>query len=763
MSISVKEQTNTVQVRTLSLPGISCAGCVGKIEKVLDSVSGVSFCSVNLAEKTARVEGAATEENILSAISAIGFEVSLVENESENRRKQEERDRAELALRKKHTLLAMGLSLPLMGWMMIGGGMMVTPGAGQFYWGLVGLATLLVLVVSGGHFFKGLWQSLKNRSATMDTLVALGTGAAWVYSMAVVIFPEALPVAARHVYFEASAMIIGLINFGQMLELRAKGKTGEALKRLLNLQAPVARLVTDDGEKDVPVETIRHGDRIRVLPGSSVPVDGVVLGGETLIDESMLTGEPIQVTKTTGDQVSAGTLNRNGSILIEAQKVGGETALAKIIALVKQAQNSKMPIARLADKVSSVFVPVVIGIAILAAAIWFVFGPAPVLTHALIVMVTVLIIACPCALGLATPMSVMVGVGKAAELGMLVRQGEALQTASRLTTVILDKTGTITEGRPKVTAVNTQAGFSKEQVMTLAAALETSSEHPLADAVIEAARELGCKLPEVQGFAAETGCGIRGDIEGKRVLFGNERLMVAHNIQTASVTDEAAELASFGQTVMYLAVGGEVAGLVAVSDPVRQDSAAAIQRLHDLGLKVMMLTGDNAETARVVASQTGIDVYHAQVLPADKERYVRELQDAGEVVGMTGDGINDAPALARADVGLAIGAGADVAIEAADITLMRSSLHGLADAVELSRATLSNIRQNLFGAFIYNTLGIPVAAGLLYPLTGLLLNPMVAGAAMAFSSVTVVSNANRLRLFKPSFVQRGAVESGGKA
>ncbi|CAM3569593.1 heavy metal translocating P-type ATPase [Parendozoicomonas haliclonae] len=750
MSTEARENLTPQPVTTLSVPKISCAGCVGKIERSLSAVDGIHFCSVNLAEKTVRVEGDVPQEQMIAALAGVGFTATIVVSESENRRRQEERDRKELQRRKWHTLVALGLSLPLMGWMLAGGEMMVKPGTSQWGWGLVGLLTLAVLVFSGGHYFTGFWNSLKNRSANMDTLVALGTGSAWLYSMAVVLFPEALPSAARHVYFEASAMIIGLINFGQMLELKGKGKTGEALKRLLNLQAPVARLVTDEGEQDVPVEMIRHSDKVRILPGTSIPVDGTVVGGETLVDESMLTGEPVPVSKQVGDNVSAGTMNRNGSIVIEATRVGSETALARIIGLVKQAQNSKMPIARLADKVASIFVPVVIGIAVLAALVWFFVGPAPALTHALIVMVTVLIIACPCALGLATPMSVMVGVGKAAELGMLVRKGEALQVASKLTTVVLDKTGTITEGRPKVTDIRAFNGFADDEVLTLAAALEQSSEHPLADAVLAAAKEQNAAIGAVENFQAVTGSGVLGVIDGRVVVLGNERLMAGNGIALTEAQNVIDELAGGGRTVIMLAVNQQLAGLLAVGDPVRADSAQAIRRLHKLGLKVVMLTGDNPETAKAVAAQTGIDTFHAQVLPEEKEQHVRKLQEQGEVVGMTGDGINDAPALARADVGFAIGTGTDVAIEAADVTLMRASLHGLADAIELSRATMGNIRQNLFGAFIYNILGIPVAAGVLYPLMGVLLNPMVAGAAMALSSVTVVSNANRLRRFKPS-------------
>ena len=580
--------------------------------------------------------------------------------------------------------------------------------------------------------------------------MALGTGSAWLFSMVVVLFPDWLPGSARHVYFEATAMIIGLINLGHALELRARGKTSEAVKRLLGLQAKTARVVRDGQEQDIPVEQVVKGDTIRVRPGEKIPVDGLVLEGSSYVDESMLTGEPIAVSKATGDGVTAGTQNKNGTVQFRAEKVGSETALAQIIALVKKAQSTKMPIARLADRISAVFVPGVILIAIVAAIVWYLFGPEPKIAHMLVVTTTVLIIACPCALGLATPMSVMVGVGKAAELGILIRKGDALQKASKLTTLVLDKTGTITEGRPAVTRFVAQQPHTEMELLTLAASLEQVSEHPLAEAIVQYGKDQQCLLTPVSDFQAVAGRGVAGRVDQRLVLLGNDKLMADNGVDTAALTTISEQLAQQGQTPMFVAVDGQLAGLIAVSDPVRTDSQSAIRRLHKQGIRVVMLTGDNKLTATAVARQVGIDEFYGDVLPVDKAGHVDRLQQEGQSVGMAGDGINDAPALAQADVGFAIGTGTDVAIESADVTLMRSSLHGVVDAIELSKATLGNIKQNLIGAFIYNTLGIPIAAGVLFPWTGMLLNPVIAGGAMALSSVTVVSNANRLRLFKRS-------------
>ena len=613
----------------------------------------------------------------------------------------------------------------------------------------MGLATLGVMAFSGRHFYVGAWRTLANHTANMDTLIALGTGTAWLYSMVVVCLPGYLPEVARHVYFEATAMIIGLVNLGLALELRARGKTSEAIRRLIGLQARTARVLRDGKELDIAIEQVLRGDLVRVRPGEKIPVDGQVSEGRSAVDESMLTGEPMPVEKAAGDEVVAGTLNKSGSIVFRATRVGRDTALARIIAMVRRAQNSKPPIGRLADVIAAYFVPTVMIIAVLSALAWLNFGPQPALAFAIVSATTVLIIACPCALGLATPMSVMVGVGKAAEAGVLIRNGEALQTASKLTAMILDKTGTVTEGAPRVTDVIATGELGEDEIMQLAAGLEAGSEHPLAVAILESAAQRGVSPGRVTGFNALAGRGVEAQLDGRRLLLGNDRLMAERGIDCSARADVARELAAKARTPMYFAVDGTLAAIIAVADPIKADSAAAIRRLRDNGLRVVMLTGDNQATARAVAGQVGITEFYAEVLPEDKAAKVAELQAQGELVGMTGDGINDAPALALANVGFAIGTGTDVAIESADITLMRGSLHGLADAIAVSRATLANIRQNLFGAFIYNIAGIPVAAGVLYPFFGVLLSPVIAGGAMAFSSLTVVSNANRLRLFRP--------------
>lgn len=614
--------------------------------------------------------------------------------------------------------------------------------------GLVGVVTLAIMLISGRHFYIGAWKSFLNHNANMDTLIALGTGTAWIYSMLIVAFPQWFPEMARHVYFEATAMIIGLINLGLALEVKARGKTSEAIKRLIGLQAKTARVIRDGKDVDIDIAHVLLNDHVRVRPGEKIPVDGVVIEGKSTIDESMLTGEPMPVEKAVDDNVVTGTLNKSGSIIFKATRVGKDTALARIISMVKRAQNSKPPIGRLADVIAAYFVPAIMIIAIVSAMVWFNFGPEPSSVFAIVSATTVLIIACPCALGLATPMSVMVGVGKAAESGVLIRNGEALQTASKITAMILDKTGTITEGKPQVTDIILVNADSEEQVLALSAGIESHSEHPLAQAIVESARARGIDAINTDHFTAISGKGVEAQVDGQTLLFGNLKLMQDKHIDIGLHEAKAQVLAEEAKTPMYLALAGQLLAIIAVSYPIKSDSIEAIARLKDSGIKVIMLTGDNSATAAAVAKKVGIDDFFAEVMPEDKAKKVAELQQQNEVVGMTGDGINDAPALALADVGFAIGTGTDVAIESADITLMRGSLHGLADAIAISKATLRNIKQNLFGAFIYNVAGIPLAAGVLYPVFGILLNPVIAGAAMAFSSLTVVSNANRLRLFK---------------
>ena len=740
--------TNTQAVR-LSIGGMSCAGCVATVEKTLRNVPGVREAAVNFAEHTASVSGTADARTLISAVVAAGYEAA----ELKSRQAEAEKEAAEAAhyrtLQRK-TLVASCVAAPLfVGEMFMLLPTLHSPG-GRLYGLIAGLVTLFVLAYSGGHFFRGAWKSLRNHNANMDTLIALGTGAAWVYSMAVVVAPQLVPTLAQHAYFEAAAVIIALINLGQLLEIRARGKTSQAIKRLIGLQPRTARVVRDGKELDIPIEEVGLSETVRVRPGEKIPVDGTILDGHSNVDESMLSGEPLPVVKQSGDAVTGGTLNTSGTFLFRATRIGEETVLARIIEMVRRAQNSKPAIGRLADKISAVFVPSVLLIAVATFLIWFNLGPQPVVGFALVATMTVLVIACPCALGLATPISIIVGVGKAAESGILIRNGEALQQASRLTTVVLDKTGTVTEGHPAVVGIVPSAGWTEVDVLRLAASIEAGSEHPLAQAVVQAAQARHLELAAASSFDAVAGFGVRAHVEGKSILLGNPRLMQRTGVDIAALDSQAHTAALLGQTPIYLAVDGKAAGLVVIADPIKSDSQAAIARLHALGLKVVMLTGDNAATAQAVAGQVGVDDVYADVLPADKADKVVELQTRGEIVGMVGDGINDAPALAQANVGFAIGTGTDVAIESADVALLRGSLHGVADAIAISTATVRNIRQNLFGAFFYNILGIPIAAGALFPLFGLLLNPMIAGAAMAMSSVTVVSNANRLRFFRPT-------------
>jgi Cu+-exporting ATPase len=734
----------------LIIEGAGCASCVGKIEGALKATLGVVSAEMNFADRTVTVYGTAKTKELIKAVESAGYNAKPIDDSSATDA-LDEKEAADFAYYKKlmrDTFIALSLGVPLMIYSIVVGEMTVETNLERMSWLVVGILTFGVMYFSGKHFYVGAWKSFKNHSANMDTLIALGTGTAWVYSMVVVFAPDAVPLMARHVYFEATAMIIGLIDLGLALEIKARGKTSEAIKRLIGLQAKTATVVRDNKEVQIGIEQVLFNDIVKVKPGEKIPVDGVVLEGHTSIDESMLTGEPMPVEKAEEDEVVAGTLNKSGMIMFKATRVGKDTALAQIINMVKRAQNSKPPIGRLADVISAFFVPVVMIISVLSALAWLNFGPEPAIAFAIVSATTVLIIACPCALGLATPMSVMVGVGKAAEAGVLIRNGEALQTASKITAMILDKTGTITEGAPKVTDIVLAKATDEKDVLQLAASLESGSEHPLAQAIVESALDKDIELLKIEAFNAITGFGVEANCNNKALLFGNDKLMKLKGIDLTGFVEQAQSLAKEAKTPMYFAVDGELAAIIAVADPIKSDSISAIKRLQANGIRVIMLTGDNKETAAAVAKKAGISEFLAEVLPEDKANKVKELQEGGEIVGMTGDGINDAPALALADVGFAIGTGTDVAIESADITLMRGSLHGLADAIAVSKATLRNIKQNLFGAFVYNVAGIPFAAGVLYPFFGILLSPVIAGAAMAFSSLTVVSNANRLRLFK---------------
>jgi Cu+-exporting ATPase len=743
-------QQITLATQHFMIEGAGCASCVGKIEGALQKVAGVVTAEMNFAERSVTVSGTAEEQDLLTAVDKAGYKAVSKKGSSEEQLATEKEiaDAAYYQRLLRQMTIALAVGIPLMIYSVVAGEMTITSSSERIIWLIVGLLTAGVMVFAGKHFYVGAWKSLCNHSANMDTLIALGTGTAWLYSMIVVFFPSAIPEMARHVYFEATAMIIGLINLGLALELKARGRTSQAIKRLIGLQVKTARVIRHGEEMDIPLEEVVINDKIRVRPGEKIPVDGIVIEGYSTVDESMLTGEPMPVKKDIDSVVVGGAINKTGSVIFRATRVGKDTALAQIINMVKRAQNSKPSIGRLADVISAYFVPTVMIIAIVSALVWLNTGPEPALAFAVVSATSVLIIACPCALGLATPMSVMVGVGKAAEAGVLIRNGEALQTASKITAMILDKTGTITEGNPQVTTIHRVGDDNEDHILQLAASLETGSEHPLALAIVDSAKSHKLSLSQVADFGAIAGHGVKGIVDGQQLLLGNEKLMKENSVGIGAHKDIARKMAADAQTPMYLAVNGVLAAIIAVADPIKADSIEAINRLQNNGIRVVMLTGDNQATASAVAARVGLTEFFAEVLPEDKASKVAELQGQGEIVGMTGDGINDAPALAMANVGFAIGTGTDVAIESADITLMRGSLHGLADAIAISKATLRNIKQNLFGAFVYNVAGVPFAAGVLYPVFGILLSPVIAGAAMAFSSVTVVTNANRLRFFK---------------
>lgn len=618
----------------------------------------------------------------------------------------------------------------------------------SIFWLILSAVVLAVMCYSGWDIFRGAWKSFLHRRANMDTLVALGTGTAFLYSLIVILFPRFVPLEAHAIYFDIALLLFGFINLGSAMEIRARGKTSEAINRLIGLQPKTARVIRDEKDVEVPIEAIKIGDLIRVRPGEKLPVDGEITEGHSAIDESMLTGEAMPVSKNIGDFVNAGTLNTSGSFIFRATRIGKETALARIIDMVQQAQNSKPQIGRLADKVSAIFAPSVLIMAIITALIWFNFSPPPVLAHMLMTSIAVLVIACPCAVGLATPISIIVGVGKAAEFGVLIRNGDALQTASTITAVVLDKTGTVTEGHPELSDILVDEGVDENEFLKLCVSLEASSEHPLGEAIVRGGAAKNIFPEKVEQFEALAGKGVKGILGNEMTLLGNLAFMHEEKCEIKNFKEKAEGLAKRGQTPMYVAQAGKVIGLISVADPIKKDSKEAIERLKKLGLKIVMITGDNLLTAKTVAENVGISEVMAEVLPENKADAVIALQNRGEIVAMVGDGINDAPALAQANVGFAIGTGTDVAIESADIALMSGSLNGVANAISISSATIRNVKQNLFGAFIYNVIGIPIAAGLLFPFTGILLNPVIAGIAMALSSITVVMNANRLRFFK---------------
>lgn len=729
----------------LLIDGMSCASCVNRVQNALQQVNGVNQARVNLAERSALVTGDADPDALIDAVKNAGYAAELITDDGERREKQQQTAQQAISRFRWQATMALSLGIPLMLWGMVADNMMLTD-SNRTGWLAVGIATLLVMVLAGGHFYRSAWRSLLKGTATMDTLVALGTLAAWLFSITVNLWPQMFPEAARHLYYEASAMIIGLINLGHMLEQRARLRSSNALEKLLDLTPPTARIVTQAGEKMLPLSEVQPGMTLRLTTGDRVPVDGMLSQGEAWLNEAMLTGEAMPQQKSVGDEIYAGTVMQDGSVLFVARAVGKNTTLARIINSVRQAQSSKPEIGRLADRISAVFVPTVIAIAALSAAIWFFVGPAPHIVYTMVIATTVLIIACPCALGLATPMSIIAGVGRAAEYGVLVRDADALQRASTLSTLVFDKTGTLTEGRPQVVDVSLFNQATEQQVIYWAAALEQGSSHPLARALLEKAG--GQQLPVVEQFRTIPGQGVSGKVNDTALLLGSRDLMSALQLPN-EIGEQIDRQAAKGITPVLLAAAGEIVALFSIRDPLREESVSALKRLHASGYQLVMLTGDNAITAGAIAREVGVNKVVAGLLPTGKAEAIRRLQQQGRTVAMIGDGINDAPALAQADVGIALGSGSDVAIETAGLTLMRHDLHALVDALAIAKATIRNMKQNLLGAFIYNALGIPIAAGVLYPLTGTLLSPVVAGAAMALSSITVVSNANRLIHYRP--------------
>lgn len=739
----------------LPIQGMSCSSCVNRVETALSHVPGIIQAHVNLALQNATVEitpGKVTVKDVTREIEALGYKVPHIE-EGLGIDKEKLAREEEVKNLKQKFLAGLILIIPifvLMSWDHLG----LSP-----LWELSKKTNFIlqfflqtpVQFWIGWQFYQGAWATLKHKTTDMNTLIAVGTSAAYGYSVLATFFPKLFVVKGLvpEVYFDTAGAIIVIILLGRLLEAQAKGKTSEAIKRLLGLQPKTAIIIRDEQELEISIEDVQIGDIVIVRPGGKVPVDGTVVEGNSSVDESMVTGEAIPVEKKSGDEVIGATINKTGTFKFKAIKVGKETILAQIIKLVEDAQGSKLPIARLADQIASYFVPAVMGIALLTFIVWFSLGPEPTLTYALLNFVAVMIIACPCALGLVTPTSIMVGTGKGAEMGVLIRTGNALETAHKLTTIVLDKTGTITKGAPSVTDIMPAEGYNEEKILGLAASAEKFSEHSLGEAILNKAKERKLAIDDSAHFQAFPGQGIEAEIGGKEVFLGNAKFMETKGVALKDMQKKSELLSGEGKTPMFIAVKGKIAGIIAVADTLKPKSKEAIAALHDLDLEIIMITGDSRRTAETIAHEVTIDRVLAEVLPKGKANEVKKLQAEGKIVGMVGDGINDAPALAQADIGIALGTGTDVAIESADITLISGDLRGVVTAITLSKATIRNIKQNLFWAFAYNTILIPVAAGALFPFFKILLSPMFAAAAMALSSVTVVSNALRLRRFRP--------------
>jgi P-type Cu+ transporter len=722
---------------------MSCASCIKPIEDHLYSQDLIKEVAINFADKTLRITGEFVDADIVSSLREIGYDAHVLGEKVSDEAKSEKK-------LIKQTVFAWLVAIPLLLDMFFNFLPELNSAHGYGINLVSGILVLCVLLFSAGHIFKGALRAFIHHNANMDTLIALGTGAAWLYSMIVVLFHNYLPKISQGLYFESAVVIIAFVNLGAFLELRARGKTSEAIKKLMELQAKSATII-DNGEPIViPIEQVQLDNLIKVFPGEKIPVDGIIVEGESYVDESMLTGEPQAVRKTHGDSVNTGTLNTSGSFIFKATKVGKDTALSQIIELVKQAQNAKPRIGRLVDKISHFFVPTVLIIAIFSALIWYNFGPAPEISMMIVILMSVLVIACPCALGLGTPMSTMVGIGKAAEHGILIKNGDSLQTASTISTIAFDKTGTITVGKPQIQEIVALKPYNENQVLSYCSSLEQHSEHPLAKAILNYIADKDIPLFDASLFENEKGYGVRGLIDDNWCLVGSNRFMENNGIDFSKAQEQALQLESLGHTLLFIAYQKQAVGFISVSDTIKEDAAQCIQRLKSLNVKVKLITGDNPISAKAIADKVGISDITAQALPHEKLAELHLAKSHGEICAMVGDGINDAPALAAANVGIAIGHGTDIAMESADIIVMGQSLNTIANTILISKATIRNIKQNLAGAFIYNVLGIPIAAGVLYPLTGMILSPMIAGAAMAASSLTVVLNANRLRFFNPN-------------
>lgn len=746
------------EITELAIEDMTCASCVGRVEKALTRIPGVLEASVNLATERARVRhfaGVVTIANLEAAVEQAGYKSRRLSAETMNAGDQDtERRESEARSLRRSFLTAVILTLPVF---ILEMGSHLIPAMHHWVMGVLGQQTnwyvqfvlaTLVLFGPGLRFFQKGVPALLRGAPDMNSLVSVGTVAAYGYSIVATFVPEVLPQGTANVYFEAAAVIVTLILLGRMLEARAKGRTSQAIKRLVGLQAKTARVQRNGDTVEIALDQVTIGDIVLVRPGEKIPVDGEVVEGASYVDESMITGEPVPVSKEVGSDVVGGTINKTGAFSFSVTKVGANTVLAQIIRLVEQAQGSKLPIQALVDKVTMWFVPAVIAAAMLTFLVWIVFGPSPALTFALVNAVAVLIIACPCAMGLATPTSIMVGTGRAAELGVLFRKGEALQALRDVSVIALDKTGTLTKGRPELTDLVPAEGFEYNEVLALVAAVETRSEHPIAESIVTAAKQLNLTLEPIESFDATPGFGVSAKVAGRTVSVGADRFMKQLGLDVSSFQSTAQRLGEQGKSPLYAAIDGRLAAVIAVADPIKETTPEAIKALHALGLKVAMITGDNAATAAAIAEQLGIDEVLAEVLPDGKVEALKKFRINGARVAFVGDGINDAPALAEADVGLAIGTGTDVAIEAADVVLMSGDLRGVTNAIALSQATIRNIKQNLFWAFAYNALLIPVAAGALYPLNGTLLSPIFAAAAMALSSIFVLGNALRLKRFR---------------